>query len=407
MTSTADEPAFSNGFPTPALSDGVSNTVSNAGLQRGKWKGGRFYDTADGRVHLIERRVEGQLKCISLAAGLSEKHAEAELALFLRDRASYLQEREGRVQEHLVFKTHLQTYLATLDDGSPKHRSDTEKYLEKWNERLGRKNIRRLTVSEIRDQLPVKVARKKWIASIKAYLGWLHSEDKLTGNPAETIKVPPARRSEKRKGYEISFIQKTYAAIEPKPRSVPVEVGGRPVDEQTAQSVRDVFAIAAFHGMHFSEIERLVNEGEIVALDPKPHESIGGYAVFRHKNGDEHRQALTPQTIAAAQRLQARKSVPVESCVREHLERAAKAMQLDPKKRLRLSQLRHSFFTNGLENGTQVIVPAGLGATMAELAASAGHKQLATSFKHYTFKQVPNLVLLPYRLVHASDPALS
>lgn len=123
---------------------------------------------------------------------------------------------------------------------------------------------------------------------------------------------------------------------------------------------------------------------------------------FTHKSGRVHTQSLDAQTLAAAQRLQARGGAPADSWVRKVLRHAAKKLEREP---LKLGQMRHSFVTWALTNGVEVR-PAEGGVPLTTVAAIVGHTSTSTTARFYDVSTVKPLIHLPLRLEHPEDPAL-
>lgn len=374
----------------------------------GHWAGGRIYTTSEGRnVYVIERRVHRKVRAIPLRRATSERDALAELALFDRDPVAFVDRYERERRDKLTLVTITPTlvtdflqYLA--DKGTTtRYRQNSRTYLDLWStsKEVGNRDLRRLKLADLQKALKKLPAQKKAIIAIKSFCSWLVDQGTIEPqeNPTTALRVPPSRRSPTPKGYGADLIAATYSKL-----SAPKAHTHRP-DADTAQAVRDVYALAAMHGLHFSEIERIANDASITVIDPSAAAPIAGTVTFLHKNGTHHIQSLTPQTLRAALRLQARKQAPVESCVRQHLARAAKELKKD--ERLRLGQLRHSFVTIAKTSG-QVVNLAGPGVPLAAIAQSIGHRSITTTSTFYDNSTVPTLLLLPITLHHADDPVI-
>lgn len=395
----------------------------------GKWSGGRTYVTKDGRtVYVIQKDVHGSTRTIALDAR-NEAEALSELALFNRDRAAYLTKAQAQVQAAevkarekaeaaLVHPTAVAEFLAYLtapDDEKPPRSASyvqsTGQYLGGWADILRGRDLRSLKLADLQKGLsqpvrkqerkgrppapPKPMPRKKAIIAIKSFASWLESRGRLepAQNPTRGLKVPAARRSAAPKGYSLELIEATYGAL-----SSPAESKTRPFRPGTAQAVRDVYQLAARHGLHYSEIERIAAGAPIRVIDADAE--IAAVVEFRHKNGDRHVMSLTPEGLRAATRLQKLGAAPVESVARKYLASAAKT--LGHSQRLKLGQLRHSFAT--LRALGKVVYPVGQGASLELVAQILGHKSTSTTRRFYDNTEIPPLIRLPLRLVHPDDP---
>lgn len=114
----------------------------------GKWKGGRTYQTHDGRtVYVLRKMVQGRHYEITLEAR-SEIEAEAELALFLRDPGAY-QTRAEAEQTRQDAEVYLDgetvgRFLEYLrgQGRTDKYRRNVRTYLASWAEALAGKDLR-------------------------------------------------------------------------------------------------------------------------------------------------------------------------------------------------------------------------------------------------------------------------
>ncbi len=371
----------------------------------GKWEGGRQYLTTNGRiVYVIERRVHKNKRSLPLRA-TSLEHARGELALFNRDPVGYLDrhQKSRHAQLNLISLSEdlVADFLQALSDNgtTQRYRQNTRRYLDLWAKRLKNTDLRRLTLQELQNHLRALPARKKSIIALKSFCSFLVTRGHLLPpeNPAAALKVPPSRRVAQPKGYTPAVIASTYAALSTLPDKT------NPPDPATAQAVRDVFLLAAMHGLHFSEIERIATDAQVRVVDRSAEAVIAGTTTFLHKNGDQHVLSLTPQTFRAALRLQERRSAPAESCIRRYLREAATNQKQVT--RLRLGQLRHSFVSIAKTSG-RVVSLDGPGVPLTTIAQIIGHKTATTTARYYDNATVPPLLVIPLKLHHADDPAL-
>jgi integrase len=359
----------------------------------GSWAGGRTYQNKEGEtVYQLERSVSGVRYSIKLEVG-NERAALAELALFDRDPVGYRArvQSAGAPQGIAVFldAETVQSFLLHLADKerSEGYRRDARTYLSQWAEVLARRDLRTVTLLELRRALSQwPSARKMRIITLKSFFSWLREEDRIKASedPTLALKVPPAvaEKGVRTKGYTMAQVEKLYAAV-------------------NSQVVRDVLCLRAKTGMHNSEIERLASgKGELrVINDPS---GIAGTARFLHKNGRVHIISLDAQGLAAAQRLQARGSAPGRNTVRESIGYASvRAGQLP----INPGELRHSFATWAKNEGTVVKATRG-GVPLDVVASVLGHQSSRTTSKFYDGTEVPPLIAIPLKLYHPQDPVV-
>lgn len=382
----------------------------------GKWRGGRKYRTADGRtVWVIQKDVHGVTRSITTAAR-NQSEAEAELALFTRDRAGYW----ARYRAPLV---QAGTGIITLDDETigryldhqkaggrtERYRKNLRTYLAAWAAFYAGRDIRTVPLAELAAELgrPKRTARKSRIIALKSFTAYLREIEATlpaSADPTTGLRVPPPRpeKAVRDKGYTLDHVEKIYAAIHGwttrKRRANQHGDHGQP-QTVDVQCVRDVVVLHAKCGLHATEIDRLARgEGEIKPLTG--HGAIAGTLKVVHKSGRVHIQSLDAQTLAALQRLRARGSAPVDSYVRSVIDRAAKRAKVPT---IRVGQLRHSFVTWAAERGTEVR-PAEGGLSLAQIAAAVGHASPNTTARFYLGVKVPPMVQIPIKLAHPKDP---
>ncbi|WP_257455632.1 tyrosine-type recombinase/integrase [Archangium lipolyticum] len=357
----------------------------------GSWAGGRTYQNKEGEtVYQLERSVSGVRYSIKLEVG-SERAALAELALFDRDPVGYRAQVQsaGAPQGSAVFldAETVQGFLLHLasKERSGGYRRDARTYLSQWAEVLARRDLRTVTLLELRRALSQwSTARKMRIITLKSFFSWLREEDRIKASedPTLALKVPPAvaEKGVRTKGYTMAQVEKLYAAV-------------------NSQVVRDVLCLRAKTGMHNSEIERLASgKGELrVINDPS---GIAGTARFLHKNGRVHIISLDAQGLAAAQRLQARGAAPGRNTVRESIGYASVRAGQSP---LNPGELRHSFATWAKNEGTVVKATRG-GVPLDVVASVLGHQSSRTTSKFYDGTEVPPLIAIPLKLYHPQDP---
>ena len=390
--------------------------------KRGRpWPGG-FVRLSRGReVYVIERRVgSGARKKVTLDVR-TEREALAELALFERDPLAYRtrkQQRRERAADAGGIRLDAATVAAFSTDARAKvergelsegHvRHTLQPYLLAWAEALGGRELRTVTLGELRRILDGwTTAEHKRIVTLKAFTAWAREKGKLArkDDPTLDLAVPPVTpRPVAARAFTAEKIEAFYAALTSwryprghKPHRKPTDDSFEIVD---LQPVRDVFLLRAKCGMHGTEIERLARgEGTIRVLENEGE--IAATLVFPHKRGGEHVVSVDAQALAAAQRLQAAGKAPdrvatgraVARVVKRHPELAG----------FRFSNLRHSFITLGA--GGRIVTARGGGVPLEVLSQVAGHTSTSTTRRHYLGAHIPPMVVLPLRLANPDDPS--
>ncbi len=388
--------------------------------KRGRpWPGG-FVRLSRGReVYVIERRVgSGARKKVTLDVR-TEREALAELALFERDPGAYRTRKQQRKERAAdaggirldaatvaAFSTDARAKVALgeLSEGHVRH--TLQPYLLAWAEALGGRELRTVTLGELRRILDGwTTAHHKRIVTLKAFTAWAREKGQLArkDDPTLDLAVPAVTpRPVAARAFTAEKIEAFYAAL----RDYSFALGygdDAPEDAPRCtvdlQPVRDVFVLRAKCGMHGTEIERLARgEGAIRVLENEGE--IAGTLVFPHKRGGEHVVSVDAQALAAAQRLQAAGKAPdrvatgraVARVIAAHPELAGFAFE----------NLRHSFITLGA-GGRTVTARTG-GVPLELLSQVAGHTSTSTTRRHYLGAHIPPMVVLPLRLANPDDP---
>jgi integrase len=394
-----------------------------------KWTGGRVRVGRKGKqVWVLERMVDGHPYTKTLDVG-NEQDALTELALFGRDPRAYLTKSEeaarpppaeGPVLDAPTVRRFLD-YLRK-EGRTERYRRNVEHYLAAWGGFYAGRDIRAVPLQEILKELGRHPhARKNRITSLKSFTAFLREQDAtLTSkeDPTLELKVPPPRpqKSLREKGYSIEQIEKLYAAINGwESAKYGWKDTGRKVD---VQPVRDVLVLHAKCGMHATEIARLARgEGEVKPVDDQGE--IAGTFKFVHKSGRVHIQSVDAQALAAAQRLQARRSAPVDSHIRRVINHAVDAWNRQirwtpsglapregrqPLKPINFGELRQSFVTWAHESGQEVRPKQG-GVPLHTVASVIGHQSALTTKRLYEGVKVPVMIKIPIRLSHPEEPA--
>ncbi len=372
----------------------------------GQWPGGRTYLDRHGNTRWQLERMHNGVRYSRRLEARNESEALAELALFDRDPDAYLTKSQAArkaADEAVLMEAELVArFLAYLkaEGRTERYRRNMRTYLAQWAEALAGRDLRHVTLQELKRELARRPnAKKHRIIALKSFFSFLREVEAVI-TPAQDatlrLKVPPARpeKARRSKGYSMAEVETFYGAISgwesPK-------LGGMKTD---VQAVRDLLVLHAKTGMHRSEIERIARgECELEMLNNHPE--IRGVVRFIHKSGRVHPQSLDGQTLAAAQRLQARGGAPADSWVRKVLRHTAKSLGREP---LKLGQMRHSFVSWALEHGVEVR-PAEGGVPLSTVASIVGHSSTSTTSRFYDVRTVKPLIRIPLRLHHPEDPA--
>lgn len=353
-----------------------------------RWLGGRVYTGRRGeRRWIIERQVGGKRHSVTLRVD-SEREALLELAAFDAAPEDYLRQREGRQRQDAVRLDveHVGGFLLHLKEAkrSPGHVADAKRYLAAWDTALRNRDLRGLDGREVKKMLGMwtSAAKGRTIA-FKSFCSWLVSRGDLdpTESPGRFLTVAPARRKHDAKGYTREAIEALYAAL-------------------PTQPVRDHLCLQAKTGMHITEVARLARgDGTVRAVEG--FGDIAGTVAFKHKTGQRKVISVDRQVLAAARRLQVRRSAPTNNTMREAVALAcSKNQALQP---INFGALRHSYATWLAECGT-IYQPRGTGLAPEAIAQALGHTTARTTALHYLSVQVPPLYVVPLTLRHADDP---
>ncbi|QRO01362.1 hypothetical protein JRI60_21225 [Archangium violaceum] len=162
----------------------------------GTWRGGRTYQKRNGQtVYVLRKTVDGMAYQHVLDVR-TEELAEAELALFFRDPASYRPRRMqhdvrlgvdsiARYVGHLRTSGHSESYI-----------QDSRRYLNAWATSLKGANLAKLDPSGVKATLNRWLtARKTRIIVFKAFCSWLRVQGLLPeeNDPSRALRVPASR----------------------------------------------------------------------------------------------------------------------------------------------------------------------------------------------------------------------
>ncbi len=377
----------------------------------GTWEGGRIALMSDGsRRFVLERKWQGRQYSFPLPQAGTEEQAKRSLYLWADDPQGFLEraKAKARAEKQLVVGAvyltaevvdELEKYMAAKSL-SVKHRRNTVAYMRDWAVDLRRQDLRELGRLQLKRVLARReTAEKNRIAAFKTGMAYLRDLGYLdTGNdPGRHLTIEAPKRSQVDKGYTAKHIAAVYAGIRQPPAS---PRGGRPFIR--AQAVRDVFRLQCCYGLHGTEVARIAAGGNTVIAVQPPGSEIAASLTFEHKAG-RHTVAVDAAALAAVRRLQAAGSAPVDGVVRRFIARACTRLKLPP---LNPGQLRHSLVSLG-QQGRLAFPGGGQGVTTVQLGIITGHQSVGTTEKFYNYAVCPPMLVMPFQLVNADDPAIA
>jgi integrase len=364
----------------------------------GKWKGGRWFWKGRRQVFVIERMRGGKPYSLTVEAK-NEPDAEAELIAFDTNPEAYAERVRSAAQPaptaHPLYiaedtiQTVLDAQKATKQ--SKDHVYATGLYLTQWGTKFVGRDLNTVTTAECGAHLEVwgPVARKLRITALKTFCTYYAHPERgrldRTKNPAAGLRVPKslAAKFTAPRHYTMEEVQTAYRAA-------------------SSQVQRDIMRLALFTGMHTTEIERFAEGvGRIVDVDPEIGNGIVGVVWVLHKSGEEHPNSVDAATLAAAQRIRDRGSIPNKIKRNEFCHRLAK--RIEARRPVLYGALRHSFITWARSKGGKLIKPKDFGLSLEEIAQVVGHKNSKTTAK-YDGTEVPPMIWTPVKLHHPEDP---
>lgn len=379
-----------------------------------RWAGGRISERADGtRTFWIEKMVRGTRRLLGLV-GVSRKEALEELARYTADPVGYQppaareaiarQEADEQARAEVAGRVLLSTEkveacIKAMREGygtrkpvSDHHAYATHTFLSDWatSRTLHGRDLRHVQLSELHaGLLEWAGSHKHRIVALRSFTAWLRwrGDLKRTEDPTLDLQVPQARRpspaERAAKVYSVTQLEETYRHI-------------------ANQSVRDIFRVRVFTGLHETEIFRIASGYGLI----RRRANLGQIAAtidVTHKNGDVHRQSVDAGTLAAIERLAKLKGTwPTEKTLARN---RAKAAALSGQPEVFIGNIRHTRTTIATEEGVVVYPKKKKGVPLELVARSHGHDP-NTAASHYLGTDVPPLIVIPVTLNHADDPPM-
>ncbi len=352
----------------------------------------------DGRLTaILRRRAGGQRYVIKLPVA-SEAEVTAELRLVEALGVAQYVERARTAAEAAARRKggsgsvwsaeSLRSWAASMAGRgiSLDHRRACLAYVKAWARALKHADLAKLATPDVRRALNgFRRARKYRVIALKAFTKHLRREGLLDrgADPTIELEVPVSKsnRALEDRPYPVAVIEAVYAAL------------------SGSQEQRDMFRVLATTGMHLTELGRLAS-GKGVLKAVTGQGAIAGTIKFVHKNGRPFVASLDGPTFAAAQRLQDRGGTLTKSSFQQGLEIASRGIEALAGETFAPGRLRHSFSTWPCG---EVHPVNHSGVSRATIAGWLGHSE-TTNRKFYAGVEVPSMPVLPYRLVHPSDP---
>lgn len=354
------------------------------------WLGGYVRHGRKGPTFMIERWVDGTRYHVSTKCR-TERAALEQLAIFEADPANYKSTRKARAgapQGGVVMTADLITEYTdwmvnrpnnpTTDVHAEKHFTRLKKWLVFYRGR----DIRRVPLSEIADQLKGQRDLMTKTQALKSFCAWLRTNKYLmtrAEDPTIDLQGPPRRATRDHK----------QVAVEPE-RILAILPHLKP-------ETRDVLILRLGTGWHGREVERFANTGRIrrtpgrtiLLMGERGAERVPLLAVLQVKHkigGNTNTPILYEEHLAAAERIQQRGRVPNQLTLNRHVTKACEQAGVE---RFLNWHIRHSVVSNALEEG----------ADLEHASVFVDHLSINTTRKHYAQIALPKKAVPVLRVV--------
>lgn len=290
------------------------------------WLGGYVRVRGKRVTFIIERRREWKRWHFSTRCN-SESAAVKVLERFQADPHGFARQHLGarvRLTDDYI-ERFVMWQLGGADAVSPKHAVYLARYLRDWQQHIGDRDLRSLTLPELKRWLTThRGAHGLRIAALKVFFAWLreeegalrHAEDVTLDWPVPQA-VPAQRR--KPKALDLATVIRILPFI--------------------SAADRDVVALLCGTGWHLAEVARFSKAGEIL---PGQRDGELATLVVQHKNRETVPTALTQQAhVDAARRIRERGGLAPYSFSR----RFGNASELAGLSRVTAGVFRHTFAT--------------------------------------------------------------
>lgn len=329
-----------------------------------RWPGGYIRQGLKGPVFVIERRVYGQhfhisTRCHTLRAAL------VHLERFEMDPAGY--DPRGEQGGRLVMTADL--ILKYRDWQLARKVSkdwcdSVERHLDHWQIDLCGKDLRRLTLTDVKTALAKRGAslRNRAVA-FKGFCHWLRSEQGLLEHNQDVslnLRLPPQTPAKLDRARAVP--QKHIDAVRP----------------YLPEYVRDCLDFLSVTGWHVAELRRFAcGEGFLrLRLEHLEGPEVLAVAVVKHKSGRVHATVLRDQlAVDAAKRLLLKAHVPSNFVLGHHMHNACNKAVVDDDvvPFFGLGRLRHTVATRAYEQGVPI----------EQVSRFLGHRTPVTTSDYY------------------------
>jgi integrase len=331
------------------------------------WEGGFIVRDAKGRqTFIIRKMINGAVFKVSTRCH-AHGPAMEQLRRFEANPGSF---RVGGTAATAIFLdeelvTEFLHHSKEVKKNSNKWCRDQSRYLGWWQEKLGNRDLRKLTLrDDLAPALKDEPAERQKREVIKALFSWLRTvEHRLTSaeDPALDLLIPQGNSKTRRRENK-AFPREHY-------------LGAR---KHLVGRYRYALDVLAGTGVHGEALARFAAAGRFEKYHGAA-EGIAGVLVFpEEKDREEHRVAVTAETLEAAKALRAEGHL--------HLGRFAKALNLacDAAEVERHSpgRYRHAVGSWAVDAGEDI----------AAVAAYLGHRSPTTTRKFYATHATPRPV---------------
>ncbi len=328
-----------------------------------RWAGGYIRQGLKGPVFIIERRVMGQHFHVSTRAH-TLRAALAHLERFEADPTGYdpRGDKSGRMPMTAEMIMRYREFQLSRKVG--KGWCDTvERLLGHWLEDFGGKDLRKLTLTDVKTALAKRQGQRNRAVALKGFCHWLRSEEGLLQHNEDVslnLRLPP----------------QTPAKLD-RARAVPQEHLDA-VRPHLLDYMRDCLDFLSATGWHVAEMRRFAGgEGFLrLRLEKLEGPEVLAVAVVKHKSGRVHATVLASQAaVDAATRLLAKGHVPSDFVLNHHMHAACNKATVndDLVPFFGLGRLRHTVATRAYEQGIPI----------EQVSRFLGHRTPVTTSDYY------------------------
>jgi integrase len=331
-----------------------------------KWDGGYVHRQKDGRaLFVIQREIGGRRYHVSTRAH-SSTAAHEQLKRFESDPDGYVEQMRDRKPADVgvvltsALVTEFQEWLRTRErPTAPEYVTHVARYLGEWTEDLNGRDLRKVTLAELKDIIRVRgVAKRHRIIVLKSFCSYLREERSLLDRRTDAtldLKVPQAS-PEKRRRRKAVDAERVRAVL-----------------KVLAPAYRDCLLLLSHTGWHKSELARFARQPEARIAEGRGE--VLAVLQVQHKGGETTRTPVSDRKVLeAARRIRMRGGLPKD--MDKTLKRACESAGVTA---FTWGVMRHSVATWAIENGTSPEV----------VAEFLGHKDKRTTLAFYADVAVP------------------